>query len=100
MPPVEEGPVSTTAHAFAESYDILKKLDAEKEICVLLESLLMLILQKYAGSQHLIVFCIYCGVFEKFTFLSSNMKVGLGSIKDLNIKLNFKIRRMQCIAQN
>ena len=45
MPPVEEGPVSTTAHAFAESYDILKKLDAEKEIYVSLELLLMLILQ-------------------------------------------------------
>ena len=30
IPPVEEGPVSTTAHAFAESYDILRKLDAVK----------------------------------------------------------------------
>ena len=49
MPPVEEGPVSTTAHAFAESYDILKKLDAEKEIYVSLELLLMLILQNHAG---------------------------------------------------
>ena len=43
MPPVEEGPVSTTAHAFAESYDILKKLDAEIEMDIVLESLLLLI---------------------------------------------------------
>ena len=28
MPPVDEGPVSTTAHAFAESQDIRRKLDA------------------------------------------------------------------------
>ena len=39
MPPVEEGPVSTTAHAFAESYDILKKLDAEIEMNISLEPL-------------------------------------------------------------
>ena len=47
MPPVEEGPVSTTAHAFAESYDILKKLDAEIEMHISLEPFLTLFIATF-----------------------------------------------------
>ena len=31
IPPVDEGPVSTTAHALAESYELFRKLDAENQ---------------------------------------------------------------------
>ena len=40
-PPVEEGPVSTTAHA-AGSYDIRRKLDAETERNTVMKSILLL----------------------------------------------------------